>query len=209
MERTLEVYSDLWCPFAYVGLVTALDLLAHGNPAPTMTARAWPLEVVNGRGMDAEHAAANAHALRAQVAPHLFAGVDHWTFPSTTLPALSAVACATEHDPSLGMALHMALRRALFEEGRDIGDGAVIAGLERDLDLDAHDPALGAALVARDFADGTARGVLGSPHFFCEERNLFCPTLALSRDAEGALDAAVTIDRLRGFLRDCAELETA
>jgi 2-hydroxychromene-2-carboxylate isomerase len=200
----LEVYSDLWCPFAYVGLVTALDLLANGDSPPTMTARAWPLEVVNGRGMDAGHAAENAHALRAQVAPHLFAGVDHWTFPSTTLPALSAVACATEHDPSLGMALHMALRRALFEEGFDIGDGAVIATLEHDLGLDAHDPEFGAALVARDYAVGLARGVLGSPHFFCDEVDLFCPTLALSRDAEGSLDAAVTIDRLRAFLSNCA-----
>jgi hypothetical protein len=43
--------------------------------------------------------------------------------------------------------------------------------------------------VQRDYDDGRARGVQGSPHFFVGTDGFFCPALDLGHDAEGHLTA--------------------
>ena len=49
--------------------------------------RAWPLELVNDAPLDADLIADEVAALRAHVAPDLFAGFDPQHFPKTSLPA--------------------------------------------------------------------------------------------------------------------------
>ena len=54
-----------------------------------------------------------------------------------------------------------------------------------------------------DWHEGQARGVVGSPHFFCGDRDVFCPSLALERDREGHLHVAPDPVRLEAFLEEC------
>ena len=68
---------DVSSPAATRGLDVALRL------------RAWPLELVNDAPLDADLIADEVAALRAHVAPDLFAGFDPQHFPKTSLPTLA------------------------------------------------------------------------------------------------------------------------
>lgn len=202
--RTIEVYADLWCPFAYVGLEAAVALLDEHRLEVELVPRAWPLELVNGHPMDAGHARANALALRAQVAPSRFAAAEGtWRFPSTTLPALDLVAAARPLGPGTQMAVATALRVALFEDGDDLADEGVLDAVAARFAVDRADRGSARTTVLADYAAGQAAGVPGSPTFTCGTEQLFCPTLAISRDDAG-LHVSTMLPRLEGFVRRCA-----
>ena len=198
----LEVYADLWCPFAYVGLVEAIaqrDATGAGTP---ITVRSWPLELINGEPMTSLKAQANIAALREQVAPRLFAGFRPENFPTSTLAGLSLVAAVYEKDPEQGEALSMDLRELLFEQGVDINDEAVLAELAARyaVDLKAASKHEG---VMNDWGEGQKRGVKGSPHFFCGESDMFCPGLNIKKNSDGQLCIEETHERVEEFLRAC------
>ena len=46
-------------------------------------------------------------------------------------------------------------------------------------------------------------GIEGSPHFFCGDMNVFCPSLEMAKDETGHLQIRRNVDRLNGFLSDC------
>ncbi|MFZ4518319.1 MAG: disulfide bond formation protein DsbA, partial [Microthrixaceae bacterium] len=71
---TIEVFADVSCPFAHVGLRRVVqERDRRGRTDVVLRVRAWPLEVVNGEALDGPHVAEKVDALRAQVAPDLFA----------------------------------------------------------------------------------------------------------------------------------------
>lgn len=202
-STALEVYADVWCPFAHVGLRAARVVRDQRATRPVpMVIRAWPLELVNGVAMDPTKTAEHVRELREQVAPELFVGFDQANFPSTSLPALALAARAYRVDESTGEAVSFALRDALFELGQDIADRGVLEelggrfgvdlGPERDLDA-----------VHEDWRSGQARGVKGSPHFFCANSNAFCPALDIERDAQGHLQLRRASSQLEAFLEEC------
>ena len=86
----------------------------------------------------------------------------------------------------------LALRHALFEEGRAIDDPMELAAIARE-----HGVSLRAGdrlQVLDDWADGRRRGVVGSPHFFVGDDGYFCPSLLISqRDGE----IGITMDDAR------------
>ena len=133
---------------------------------------AWPLELVNGRPQDPEVTAEHVEELRAQISTDLFEGFDQSRFPTTTLPALALAACAYKHSASTGEDISFTLRDALFEEGRDISDPSVLADIASDHGIEA-DQATYRDDVWRDWHAGQARGVKGSPHFFCGQNASF------------------------------------
>ncbi len=199
----LEVYADIWCPFAHVGLRAARLVRDERttNPMP-MVVRAWPLELVNGVPMDPTKTAEHVRELREQVAPELFEGFDEANFPSTSLPALSLAALAYRIDAPTGEAVSFALRDALFERGQDIADRGVLeelggrlgVGLGTEFDLTG---------VYEDWHSGQARGVKGSPHFFCADADAFCPALDIERDTLGHLSMRRASSELEAFLEHC------
>ena len=202
MSEPVEVYADLWCPFTHVGLRAAVARRAAlGHEEILVRVRPWPLELVNGAPMDPAKAAANAAALRAQVAPALFAGIDPEHFPSSTLEALALVEAAYRQDPRLGEGASLARRDALFEQGRDLSDPAVRAELAAQLGLVGVEE-VDRRAVLESLAEGRARGVEGSPHFFCGDEDIFCPLLEISRSS-GELELSTRADRLRDFLEGC------
>jgi len=201
----IEVYADVWCPFAHVGLRSAAarrDELGRGETV--LWVRAWPLELVDGARLDPRSTARHVVDLRAQVAPGLFAHFDPGRFPSTSLPALALAAAAYRRDGRTGEAVSLALRDALFEEGRDISDPDVLSALARthgvgdvgDRDLES---------VYAQWHEGESRGVRGSPHFFCGKADALCPSLEMSEDREGHLALRENMEAFEEFLAGCFE----
>jgi predicted DsbA family dithiol-disulfide isomerase len=179
----IEVFADVRCPFAHVGLRRLVQRRDAGEMDFTLRIRAWPLELVNGAPLDAELIGEEIEALREQVAPDLFTGFSVAAFPHTSLPALALTGAAYARGPEIGERVALGLRWALFEDGRDIARTDVLAALAERWGVPASPDTDGAdAEVVADWRDGQARGVIGSPHFFLAGEGYFCPVLDISRE---------------------------
>ena len=196
MNTTVEVFADITCPFTHVGLKRVIEHVSILDHPVDVVVRAWPLEWVNGSALDVDPVQVKAAALSEQLGVDDFAGLrpDHW--PSTTLPALELAAAAYGVDAATGMAVSLALRVALFEQGRDVGDLNVLAEIAAEHGVTPHDESIA---VRADYEDGLARGVSGSPHFWVGDTNFFCPALDLGHDAENHLTARFDPDSLAQF----------
>ena len=199
----LEVYADIWCPFAHVGLrAAARERLRLGRNDVELIIRAWPLELVNAVPLDPVTTAHHVADLRAQVAPDLFARFDPTTFPTTTIPALALASAAYRLSAPLGEAVSFALREAIFERGLDVGKPEVLAEIAKFFGLDPV-VTFDEAPVLDEWRSGQQRGVKGSPHFFCGDSEAFCPALDIERDAEGHLRLRRSSQELAEFLDGC------
>jgi predicted DsbA family dithiol-disulfide isomerase len=185
--RVVEVFADVCCPFAHVGLRRFAERRDAAGADVVLRVRAWPLELVNGEPLDIEHETEVVSALRRQVAPDLFAGYDPARLPASSLPALALAAVAYRHDLKTGELASLTLRNALFEGGRDIGDPAELECIASALGIPTGVGAAGA--VDDDWREGRRRGVVGSPHFFFGQLEAFCPGLRIER-GEGDLSIA-------------------
>jgi predicted DsbA family dithiol-disulfide isomerase len=193
----LEVFADVWCPFTHVGLRRVVEQRAELGRDVVVWVRAWPLELVNAQPLGADLVAEEIEAL-GEVAPDLFAGFNRERFPSTSLPALALAASAYHRDMRTGEQVSLALRTALFEEGRDIGDPAELAAIARAFAMEPPG-AEGKQVIQDDWQEGRRRGVVGSPYFFVDNRGFFCPALAISRVGD-RLRIATDRDGFAAFL---------
>ena len=188
MASTIEVFADVTCPFTHVGLKQVVRHVADMDNPVDVVVRAWPLEWVNGAPLAADAVVVKAQALDQQLGVHDFSGLRADRWPATTIPALNLAAEAYERDAATGLAVSLELRAALFEHGVDIADRDALG-----LIAAAHHLALptteASDAVRRDYDDGSARGVQGSPHFFVGSDGFFCPALDLGHDAQGQLTA--------------------
>jgi predicted DsbA family dithiol-disulfide isomerase len=155
--------------------------------------------LVNGEPMDVAKTAQHVKDLQEQLGLALFRGFDPDHFPTTTLPALALVAAAQRD--GRGEEASFRVREALWEQGLDIGDDAVIAKLAAELGVEITDADRQAVL--DDYAEGQRRGVQGSPHFFCGNRDEFCPSISVERDDTGELSVKPDPLRLEAFLEGC------
>jgi predicted DsbA family dithiol-disulfide isomerase len=195
----VEVFADVLCPFAHVGLhrfVQHRALLSRHDLV--LRVRSWPLELVNGCPLDPGSTATHVAELREQVAPDLFAGFDVRALPQSSLEALAFAAVAYEAGDRVGERVSLALRDALFEEGRNIGDAAVLRAIAAEQGIATPGPDAVASVIA-DWEEGKRRGVRGSPEFFVTGRGYFCPTLDITR-VDGRLHVVPDIDGLTAFL---------
>ena len=196
----IEVFADVWCPFAHVGLRAVVARRRElGRDDVPLRIRAWPLELVNGQPLDRHEVADEIADLRAQVAADLFAAFDERAFPRTSLPALALASVAYRRSDRTGEEVSFALRNALFEEGRDIADPGVLASIAAAHHLDAAGPDDDAAVLA-DWHDGQRRDVKGSPHFFCGAISAFCPALVIAKDENQHLHVRVDPHGLDDFM---------
>jgi predicted DsbA family dithiol-disulfide isomerase len=199
--EVIEVFADVVCPFTHVGLRRLVAARAQMHrEAVAIHLRAWPLEQVNGEQVPPDLLVEEIAELRNTVAPDLFTGFDPQLFPMSTLPALALAATAYRIDLTRGERVSLALRAALFEEGRDITDPAEllrIGQLPTSADLRA-----GEDDVRADLEEGRARGVIGSPHFFVDGRGFFCPSLTVERD-DGRLSISFDADEFEEFIDRC------
>jgi 2-hydroxychromene-2-carboxylate isomerase len=193
---TIEVYADIWCPFTHVGLRRLVQRRSETGAVYDLRVRAWPLELVNGAPMDASFIAEEVEDLRSQVAPDLFMGFRADRFPISTLPALALAEAAYDVDPGCGERISLALRDALFEEGRDIGRADVLADIAETEGLALVD---GDERIRSSWETGLGRGVVGSPHFFTADGGFFCPALHIER-VDGHLRIAPDHDAFEAFV---------
>ena len=201
---TLEVFADVGCPFAHVGLRLARQRRDDlGLAGEWMWVRAWPLELVNGKPQDPETVLLHIADLREQIDPGLFANFDPSVFPATTLPALSLAAQAYREDLALGEVTSFALRVALFEEGRDISRRDVLTEIAKRVGMSKVVMSDDDHLVFDEWEEGQRRGVEGSPHFFCKGMDSFCPSLDISRERHGNTRIRLDRARLDRFLAAC------
>jgi predicted DsbA family dithiol-disulfide isomerase len=179
----IEVFADAGCPFAHVGLRRLVEYRARaGRHDVVLRVRAWPLELVNGHPLDPAFIAEEVDEIRTQVAPDLFVGFTQGAFPATSLRAMALSIRAYEMSDTTGEQVSLAVRDALFERGLDIADASVLKtiadryGVPVGADLSSD-----AELVRRDWEEGAARGVVGSPHFVLSAGDFFCPALRIDR----------------------------
>jgi predicted DsbA family dithiol-disulfide isomerase len=183
--RSIEVFAEITCPFTHVGLRRLVEeRRRRGMNGPQLIVRAWPLERVNGEPLDPGLAAKEISALRAEVAPDLFAAFDPAHFPTTSIAAFGLSAAAYRVGPAIGEGVSLAIRNALFEEGRDVATDDVLREIGARFDVSPLSSEAAAAVVDADFAAGRDRGVKGSPYFFVDDRGWFCPSLTISHDAD-------------------------
>ena len=183
--QTLEVFADVGCPFAHAGLARFHAFREErGLALPVLRVRAWPLELVNAKALDGTTLVPKIDALRTGVATDRFRGFDPLTFPTTTLPAMISEAAAYRAGSNVGERFSLAVRQALFDDGEDVSDPDVLRRI-RDECAVGHPTALDEAAVHTDLADGRARGVEGSPHFFTPKGDFYCPSLRIEHDESG------------------------
>ena len=198
MSASLEVFADITCPFTHVGLKQVVRHVAEMDEPIDVIVRAWPLEWVNGVALDADVVTRKSCVIAEQLNVDYFSGVsaDHW--PTTTIPALNLVASAYARDAAIGLTVSLELREALFERGLDVGDAKVLADIAvaHDLPAPSADPC---DAVRADYEAGLARGVKGSPHFWVDQDDFFCPALDIGHDDEGHLTARFDQAKLAEF----------
>jgi predicted DsbA family dithiol-disulfide isomerase len=200
--QTIEVYADVSCPFTHVGLrrlVERREQLDRHDVVLRM--RPWPLELVNGEALTGESVADEVAELQATAAPDLFAQFSPAQFPQTSLPALMLEATAYLRDDRTGEQVSLALRTALFEQGRDVADPAVLAAIAASAGIGTPGPEAAQAVVA-DWHEGERRGVTGSPFFYVDGRGFFCPTLNIQR-VDGHLRVTVDPKGVAAFFDAC------
>lgn len=198
----IEVFADVCCPFTHVGLRRVVERRAAlGRDDVRLHVRSWPLEIVNGKPLDAEFIAEEVDDLRAQVAPGLFQGFDVAAFPVTSLSAMALAVAAYRRDLATGEAVSLAIRNLLFEEGRDVADLDVLAEVGARHDVSPR--AVDLDQVHADHAEGRRRGVIGSPHFFTPAGGFFCPALDIERDDQGHLRISADPDAFDRFIDAC------
>ena len=201
--ENIEVFADIWCPFTHVGLRMVDSYRKKiGREDVAIIVKSWPLEWVNGSPMNPDKTKANCTALRQQVASDAFANVDFGAFPKSTLDALSLVSQAYDVSAKLGEKASFAVRDALFERGEDIADPLVLQAIGEAIGLNFQ-PDSDHLAVKREWEEGKARGVQGSPHFFHSEENVFCPSLVISKSENHGMEIHTDAARLQGFLETC------
>lgn len=200
---TLEVFADVGCPFAHLGLLAVVEQCRQRNRDVVLRVRSWPLELVNGKPLDAHFIAEEVDEIRPQVAPDQFRNFTAGAFPDSTLPAMELTAAAYAVDDRTGQTVALAVRDALFEQGHNVGDPDVLARIAADHNVPwpARDLAVSPTQqVHDDWAEGVRRGVVGSPHFFSADDGYFCPALNVGRDSTGHLRVSADRDVLTGFI---------
>jgi predicted DsbA family dithiol-disulfide isomerase len=197
VTRRIEVFADMCCPFTHSGLKRVAAQLADTDVE--LVVRAWPLEWVNGAPLEAEAVSAKIAVLENELDVDDFVGFREETWPASTIPALNLAAQAALVDEATGLRVSLALRAALFEQGLDIADPAVLADIAaaHGLSTPGTEPH---PSVEADYADGQRRGVRGSPDFWVGENEFFCPALDLARDEAGALHAEFDRAGLERFI---------
>jgi predicted DsbA family dithiol-disulfide isomerase len=197
----IEIWADVWCPFAHIGLRRIAAERDRRGDATRLRVRAWPLELVNGAPLDPAFIAEEVDEIRPQLPVDAFVGFRQDRFPSTSIPALALTEAAYDVDAVTGERVALALRDALFERGIDVSDPAVLAAIATEHGVgevtDAH-----RAAVHDSWQEGIARGVIGSPHVFTADGHWFCPALRIQR-VDGHLRVEFTAEMFDQFLAAC------
>jgi len=173
---TIQVWSDLLCPFAHVAIHRLTETRAQLGlqDQVRLDHHVFPLELFNGPhprpGTDSE--AVGLGQIEPSAGFRLWTAAD-WLYPSSVILAAEAVLAAKEQGLARSEDLDRALRTGFWTESRSIGHRQVILDLAAatgTVDVTALAEALDSgrhrAEVMADFAVAQTDAVNGSPHLF-------------------------------------------
>ncbi len=182
---TLDVYFDVASPFAYLGL-TQLPALAQ---VTGVTPRLHPI-LLGALFRDVGQVDVPLHAMPAPKSRYVLLEMARWArwwgvplvqpakFPQRTVAAQRLCLLAAEQSYTDGIALAIALGRAMWAEQRDLEDDATLRAVLTGCGLPAawvertQDPGVKAALAAKT-AQAKAAGAFGAPTWIVDEKYLF------------------------------------
>ncbi|MFI5729460.1 DsbA family protein [Kribbella sp. NPDC051587] len=169
---TIQVWSDLLCPFAHVAIHRLRVAREQLGVDVTLDHHTFALELFNGPhprpGTDSE--AVGLGQLEPELGFRLWTQPD-WTYPSTVLLAAEAVHAAKEQGLRASEELDHALRKAFWLESRSIAHRQVILDVATEIGIDttalaaALDDGRARATMMADHAVATTDAVQGSPQF--------------------------------------------
>lgn len=171
------VWSDVHCPWAAITVHRLRRARRELGLDVVLEHRAWPLEWVNNAGIPRWIVEPETAAL-AEQERELFSRYEHWSWPSTALPAFELVAAARRvGGHALAEEVDYHVRLAFFRDSVDI---SVRAGLETILEATGRDSPETAARMAdvlwvwehdavrgdvvADYRESASVEVIGSPH---------------------------------------------
>ncbi|HEX2883229.1 MAG TPA: hypothetical protein VHQ42_01525 [Candidatus Limnocylindria bacterium] len=218
---TLQVWSDLGCPWAHVVVWRLWDARRRLGLEDRVRFdhRAFPLELFNSEPTPRTHIDVEAPVAE-RLAPR--AGWQPWsasdsTWPATLLPPMEAVQAAKQQSLAASEELDLALRRALYGESRCVSLRHVILEIANETD------AVDVGQLAAALDDGRARGavigdwrvaqgdeVRGSAHVFAPDgTNDQNPGIGIGWEDDGSPGGRYWIERddpqaIEAFLRRAA-----
>ena len=172
-----------------------------GRTQPLLRVRAWPLELVNGVPLEPDLIVQHVDELRSQVEPGLFRSFDPAALPGTSFPAFELVAAAYTLDDVAGEQVSLAVRDALFEDGRDVSNPSVLAEIGQRYGVPDPGPDAHRSVLA-DYDAGKRLGVRGSPEYFLDGRGYFCPALRI-QEIGGKLEIESAPEAFDAFVEEC------
>jgi predicted DsbA family dithiol-disulfide isomerase len=135
---TIEVYSDLHCPWGYLVTFRLLQLQRDWSGRVRLAWRCLPLEVVNSRSTPKLRVDQEVSYLL-QLEPDIPARPwrrAEWEYPVTMLPAFEALKCAQAQGDEAALTFNWGVRRAFFAESRCISLRHVLIDIARESGLD-------------------------------------------------------------------------
>ena len=177
---TIQVWSDLGCPWSHVVVWRIHDARRRLGleEAVRLDHHAFPLELFNSEPTPRRHIDVEAPVAQ-QLAPR--AGWQPWsapdsTWPVTLLPPMEAVQAAKLQSLAAAEALDRGLRRALYGESRCISLRHVILEVAAETDAvdvtslaEALDDGRARAALIADWAVARTEAVRGSAHLFAPD----------------------------------------
>lgn len=168
----ITMWSDLHCPWSYVAALR-LHRMRERLDADQVAFefRAWPLELVNRRGVS-ERTVRNEMAVLAQLEPAAFSVYENDSWPTTFLPAFEAQKWGYSLGQEIGEKFDLALRRAFFLHSRNLSlqhelmEVAASEGLEASHLGDALSDGRFRKEVMADYQEGEGLPIEGSPQVF-------------------------------------------
>lgn len=135
---TIEVYSDLHCPWGYLATFRLMELQQEWSGHLRVAWRCLPLEVANSRGTPKNTLDQEVPYLL-QIEPDIPARPwrrAEWEYPVTLLPTFEALKCAEAQGDKAALAFNWAVRRAFFAESRCVSLRHILIDIARESGLD-------------------------------------------------------------------------
>lgn len=165
----ITIWSDIHCPWAYVAILRLHRMRDHlGADRLVLDLRSYPRELTGGEKITAETTQREVVAL-AQLEPTAFSALETGAWPTSNLPAFEAQKWGFSMGQEIGESFDLALRRAVFLHGHNLGVRGELLAVAETEGLMADQ--LGAALddgrfrkaVTADVDEALVQGVEGSP----------------------------------------------
>jgi predicted DsbA family dithiol-disulfide isomerase len=201
---TIEIYSDIHCPWAYLAIYRLRQVWPEYAGRLRIVWRALSLEYINAQGTPKPVLDAEIDLLR-QIEPRLPIARwprPDWQWPVTFWPAFEALACAQAQSHDAAFAISWALRRGFFSQGRSPALRHELLALAREA---AGEAALDLGSFEADWDGGRYKaGVIAeSRHGWHELKVAGSPTFVLpdGRQISNPAAGEADIDEEQGVVR--------